>query len=93
MIKICADCACFDGEFHKSFCTQEICPFCGKHLVSCGCMSQILALSPEEQYAVDAYIDDDVEPLKSINERWAEALKKKGRIPFLATNSAIRQCA
>jgi hypothetical protein len=47
-------------------------------------MSKVLALSPEEQHAVDAYIDDEMEPLKSINERWAAALDKKGRVPFIA---------
>lgn len=84
MLIICADCACSDGALHEPFCTQEICPFCGTPLVSCDCMSKVLALSPEEQHAVDAYIDDEMEPLKSINERWAAALDKKGRVPFIA---------
>jgi hypothetical protein len=39
-------------------------------------------LSEQEQQAVDEYIDDDVEPLKGINERWITALNNKGRVPF-----------
>jgi hypothetical protein len=42
----------------------------------------VLKLSAEEQRAVDEYIDDEVEPLKGINERWVNALNAKGRIPF-----------
>ncbi|MDD5272617.1 MAG: hypothetical protein PHU14_07860 [Methylovulum sp.] len=84
MLEICDGCACSEGELHESFCTQEICPFCGALLASCGCMPKVLKLTPEEQHAVDAYIDDEIEPLKSINERWAQALDEKGRVPFHA---------
>jgi hypothetical protein len=42
----------------------------------------VLNLSPEEQKAVDEYIDDSVEPLQGINERWVKAINKKGRVPF-----------
>lgn len=78
----CGDCGCAPGELHEMFCTKERCPFCGSQLVSCACMSTVLKLTPEEQTAVDEYIDDEVEPLKSINSRWVEALKAKGRVPF-----------
>lgn len=50
--------------------------------MSCGCISKVLNLSPEEQEAVDEYIDDSVEPLKGINERWVAAFHTKGRVPF-----------
>lgn len=82
MPSTCADCGCKAGELHELFCTKERCPFCGSQLVSCGCISKVLDLSPEEQEAVDEYIDDSVEPLKGINERWVAALHTKGRVPF-----------
>lgn len=64
------------------FCTKEQCPFCMGQLVSCECISKVLALNPKEQEALDEYIDDSVDPLKSINERWVKALSKKGRLPY-----------
>jgi hypothetical protein len=40
-----------------------------------------LKLTPEERRVVEDYVDDSVEPLMGINERWEKALNKKGRIP------------
>lgn len=78
----CGDCGCQSGELHEMFCTKERCPFCGAQLVSCGCISKVLHLTADEQEAVNEYIDDEIEPLKSINGRWVEALNAKGRVPF-----------
>jgi hypothetical protein len=64
------------------FCARERCPFCGGQLVSCECISTVLNLSPEEQLIVDEYVDDSVDPLRQINERWREALCRKGRLPY-----------
>jgi hypothetical protein len=50
--------------------------------VACGCISTVLALTPEEQVVLDEYVDDSVEPLLGINKRWEEALNRKGRVPF-----------
>lgn len=82
MTSKCPDCECSIGELHEMFCTKERCPFCLSQLVSCSCISTVLNLSTEEQRAVDEYIDDEIEPLKGINERWVRALNKKGRVPF-----------
>lgn len=82
MPRTCDDCGCPEGELHELFCLRERCPFCGAQLVSCGCISTVLNLSPDEQRAVDEYIDDSVEPLKGINERWVKTLNRKGRVPF-----------
>ena len=78
----CSDCGCEEGQLHEIFCTKERCPFCGGQLISCGCVSKVLDLNQEEQEALDEYIDDSVDPLKSINERWVKALNKKGRVPY-----------
>ena len=78
----CDDCECGRGDLHEMFCTRERCPFCGSQLVSCGCLHSILELSKEESAVVDEYVDDSVDPLKSINERWVSALTEKGRIPL-----------
>lgn len=82
MPRTCADCGCIEGRLHELFCTKERCPFCGNQLVSCGCISRVLNLSPEEKKVVEEYVDDSVEPLKGINEKWATALNNKGRVPF-----------
>ena len=78
----CPDCGCFEGELHEIFCTRERCPFCAAQLVSCGCIFKVLSLSTEERRALDEYIDDTVEPLKSVNKRWFKALQQKGRVPY-----------
>ncbi len=81
-MEICSDCRCEEGQLHDMFCTKERCPFCGGQLVSCGCISKVLDLNADEQEALDEYIDDSVDPLKSINRRWVKALNRKGRVPF-----------
>ncbi|POZ50446.1 hypothetical protein AADEFJLK_03641 [Methylovulum psychrotolerans] len=82
MSKQCPHCACSESQLHKAFCVDEICPFCGQLLVSCGCMPNVLRLTPQEQYAITAYTDVEMEPLKSIKARWRQVLDDKGRIPF-----------
>lgn len=82
MPNTCDDCGCNKGLLHELFCLRERCPFCGQQLASCGCISEVLQLSPEEQQAVDDYIDDSIEPLLGINQRWVSALHRKGRVPF-----------
>ena len=78
----CDECGTPIGKLHEIFCIRERCPFCGSQLVSCGCISRILRLNDLEQNALDEYIDDTLEPLKSINDRWIKALHEKGRVPF-----------
>ncbi len=80
--RLCRDCRCQEGELHELFCTKELCPFCHTQLVSCRCIHTVLGLTPEESRAVDEYVDDFQEPLKSIVDRWKRALVAKGRIPF-----------
>jgi hypothetical protein len=82
MNRLCDDCRCEEGHLHDRFCTRERCPFCGNQLLSRGCITLVLHLTPEEQQALDAYEDDSVEPLRSIRERWNRALERKGRVPF-----------
>ena len=82
MSKICDDCGTVEGSFHEAFCTRERCPFCGDQLISCGCISHVLELDPEEQKAFNEYEDDSTAPLAGVVRRWGKALNRKGRIPF-----------
>jgi hypothetical protein len=81
----CDDCETENGQLHDLFCTRERCPFCKGQLASCDCLPEVLKLNEEERRAVDEYVDDEVEPLKSIMARWKSALDKKGRVPFRTT--------
>ncbi len=85
----CDNCEAEEGNLHEFFCTKERCPFCGGQLISCDCLSTVLKLDEKEGRAVDEYVDDDVEPLKSIMVRWKLALNEKGRVPFRSTPLAI----
>jgi hypothetical protein len=83
--KTCPDCETQRGRLHDFLCTKERCPFCGGQLLTCECIREVLALGGEEQKAFDEYVDDSVEPLRSIMERWKLAVNAKGRIPFQPT--------
>ncbi|MBN2899645.1 MAG: hypothetical protein JXO44_12805 [Clostridia bacterium] len=37
-LEICAICGASAGEYHQSYCEQEICPLCGKYLKDCNHM-------------------------------------------------------
>lgn len=87
--RTCPDCDAADGALHDLFCLKERCPFCGWQLAGCGCIHEVLCLNEAEREAVDEYVDDDVEPLRSIMERWKDALNLKGRIPFAASGLAV----
>ena len=78
----CADCGTPYGQLNDYFCSKELCPFCHGQLASCGCIHRVLNLTPEETRAVDDYVDDFVEPLKSIVARWKHTVENKGRIPL-----------
>jgi hypothetical protein len=75
-------CDAAPGELHERFCTRERCPFCGGQLASCDCIKTVLNLSASEIAAVDEYVDDSVDPLRSIVDRWIRALDEKGRVPW-----------
>src|SRR6185503_8396742 len=83
--RTCDDCDVEDGNLHELFCTRERCPFCGGQLISCDCLPEVLKLDGKERRAVDEYVDDEVEPLKSIMARWKSALNEKGRVRFRST--------
>ena len=52
--------------------------------MSCDCIRSVLVLTDEERRALDEYKDDSIPPLSNVIERWKNALKSKGRIPFKA---------
>ena len=91
-IQRCRDCQAEEGSFHDFFCTKERCPFCFGQLASCDCIRTVLKLSPEECTTVDEYVDDFVEPLKSIVARWRRALEAEGRLRFVFAPNLCRRC-
>src|SRR4051812_31106694 len=74
--EVCDDCGAKDGELHDLFCTRERCPFCSNQLITCDCIRTVLQLSAEEIQALDEYVDDSKEPLRSVMERWKSALQE-----------------
>jgi hypothetical protein len=55
-----------EGELHELYCTRERCPFCDGQLITCGCQYQVLNLTSEERRIMEEYVDDSIEPLKSL---------------------------
>ena len=80
----CPHCGCGDGELHELFCPRELCPFCRNLITDCECIFTVLDLSEEERRVVEEYVDDSIDPLKGICERWERAVVTRGRIPFSA---------
>jgi len=52
----------------------------------------VLTLTEEERKAVEEYIDDSVEPLRGVMERWEDALNRKGRVPFIEYPNVCARC-
>lgn len=80
--QVCPGCDVSPGALHEMFCTKERCPFCGGQLVSCECIFTVLKLTDAERQAFEAYVDDSVEPLRSVVERWKRAVEAEGRVPY-----------
>jgi hypothetical protein len=78
----CRSCGAAGGQLHELFCNRELCPFCGDFITTCDCIFEVLELSDTERVVVEEYIDDSVEPLRSINARWRQAVEAKGSVPF-----------
>ena len=52
----------------------------------------MLALNEEELKSLEEYIDDSVEPLRGVMERWEEALNRKGRVPYIEYPNVCARC-
>lgn len=78
----CPECGASPNQLHEPFCLKECCPFCDGQLCTCDCIFDVLKLSERERVAVEEYVDDTIEPLKTICERWFAALEDKGRVPW-----------
>jgi hypothetical protein len=87
--RTCPDCDAIAGQLHAIFCLKEHCPFCRGQLAGCGCIKNILGLSPEESRIVDEFVDDTKEPLRTITRKWSIALETKGRIPYTGVVSTL----
>ena len=88
----CRDCEAVEGSLHDLFCLQERCPFCFDQLAVCRCIHSVLSLTPVERQLVDEYVDDSIEPLKGIVDRWTAALEKQGRLRYVFTPNLCRRC-
>ncbi len=82
MVEPCPSCGVSVGQLHELFCNRELCPFCADFLTTCECIFEVLGLSEAERVAVEEFIDDSVEPLRGICDRWSQAVREKGRLPY-----------
>lgn len=90
----CSDCRVKEGDLHQFGCDQEICPFCGKQLISCNCAYIALGYDydsnarfcglPEKIYNNGLSIQDE--------KKWIEILNKKGRIPYIRYPIVCAKC-
>ena len=73
--KLCPVCLAADGEFHRSGCPVEICPWCGGQLVHCNCRFEQTGkktLTTEAQLA-----------------GFEALLEQRGRVPFNAREQRL----
>ena len=78
----CPSCGASVGQLHEPFCNRELCPFCGDFLTTFECIFNVLSLTAEEREVVENYVDDSAEPLRSICDRWNDAVEVRGRVPY-----------
>ena len=57
-----------------------------------GALFAVLKPSEEERQAIEEYIDDSVEPLRGVMDRWEEALNRKGRVPYIEYPNVCARC-
>lgn len=50
----CGDCGCKKGFLHHWGCDLEVCPKCGRRLLSCECDDVVLIVTEEEEAEVKA---------------------------------------
>lgn len=52
----CGDCLAAQGEFHDRECDLEICPNCGKQLITCSCFDGYCSTKEVDKKGLDKYI-------------------------------------
>jgi len=94
----CHDCGAKPGEYHKSGCDVERCPFCGRQLISCSCVLKLLGqefgwkLDPSKPYEglPKRVYNEGLTP--EMEKRWEEHLVKEGKIPWTGLWPGDAEC-
>lgn len=92
----CHDCGVQEGELHQFGCDMEVCPFCGRQLISRGCVYRELHLEDSSRWSTEtAHLPPSVyqEGLSQEQERlWLEMLTARGRFPYILWPTICARC-
>ncbi len=93
---LCRDCGAQEGAIHMYGCCNEICPFCDRQLLACGCIYRELRLKDRGTYTAAThflppaiYMDG---PSEAQEQQWLAILEKKGRVPFIIYPVICAKC-
>jgi len=92
----CHDCGVEEGQLHEWGCDVEVCPFCGRQLISCDCVYDLLGIrNPMLWSAASAYLPPFIyeHGLTADQEyEWHVLLTRKGRYPYVEYSMYCARC-
>lgn len=93
-ISTCGDCGCKEGSVHELGCDMEVCPFCGRQLVSCHCVYEKLGYNYNKALLFDGPERKAYEKgiSKEEEKEWLEILNAKGRVAYIEWPQLCARC-
>mgnify|MGYP001590775284 CR=1 FL=1 len=83
----CHDCGSGIGELHRPGCDMEVCPFCYRQLIMCGCCYRLLGVDVSKgsrAYSEGLSVEQEA--------AWERCLTEQGFIPYVPIPIACVSC-
>lgn len=92
----CHDCGALEGQVHQPGCDMEVCPFCGRQLITCNCAYNFLGILDTKKYGPEtSFLPPEIFEnglTEEQIERWNQILIEKGLIPYIRYPIICARC-